>query len=157
MKKKTIIQVIISLVLLCSLIFIAAGIANEMKLRKLRSSSVVVEGSVLDGGRLDNPRGIKTHYLKVEFQKENKEKVTKDFPVDNDDYLHARQLGKIPITYVPNKLGLSLVGGYYGYNRIPLYVAIVGFLFSSVALLITRYLYNKTKNANQYDGDYNHN
>ena len=151
MKKKTIIQIIISLVLLCSLFVIAAGIANEVKLRKLRSSGVVVEGSVLDGGRLDNPRGIKTHYLKVEFQKENKEKITKNFPVDTDDYLHARQLGKIPITYVPNKPGLSRVGTYFGYNRAPLYAAIVGFLFSFAALLITQYLHNKTKNAKQGD------
>ena len=147
--EKIVIQIVIGLVLLGSLVVIAAGTANEMKLRKLRNSGVVVEGSVLDGGLLDNPRGIKTHYLKVEFQKENGEKVTKRFPVDQDDYLHASQLGKIPITYVPEQPGLSRVGSYYGYDRAPLYAAIVGFLFSLAVILGTQYLYHKTKYTQQ--------
>ena len=145
MRKKTIIQIVIIPVLLCSLLVIAAGAANEMKLRTLRNSGVVVEGRVLDGGSLDTPRGIKTHYLKVEFPNENAEKVTKDFPVDHDDYLLASQSGTIPITYVPQKPDLSRVGTYFGYNRSPLYAAIVIFLFSCAAILITQFLY-KTKN-----------
>ena len=145
MKKKTIIQILISPFLLCSLLGIAAGTANEMKLRTLRSNGVVVEGRVLDRGSLDTPRGIKTHFLKVEFPNKNAEKVTKDFPVDHDDYLLASQSGTIPITYVPQKPGLSRVGTYFGYNRSPLYAAIVVFLFSSAAILITQFLY-KTKN-----------
>jgi hypothetical protein len=149
--EKTIIQIIISLVLLGSLVVIAAGIANEMKLKKLRGRGVVVEGNVLDGGSLDKPTGIKTHYLKVEFQKENEEKVIKRFPVDRDDYLHAMQLGKIPITYVPDEPGLSRVGAYYGYNRTPLYAAIVGFIFSSVAIFVTQYLFNKTSGNLRYE------
>jgi hypothetical protein len=118
-----------------------------MKLRQLRNNGIVIEGAVLAGGELETPKGIKTHYLRVRFQKENNEDVTKDFPVDRDDYQRAAQSGRISITYVPGKSDLSRVGAYYGYNRTPLYAAIIGFLFSSAAILVTQYLYGKDKKA----------
>ena len=125
---------------LLPLLFIAAGTANELKLHRIRNEGVVVEGRVLDGGKYAQPKGIKTHYLRVEFETGAGGKEVKMFPVDNDDFVHANQAGKIPITYVPGNPRLSRVGSWYGYNRTPLFVAIGTFLLIAIAIAVIRLL-----------------
>jgi hypothetical protein len=134
---------------LAPLLFIAAGIANELKVSKLRNEGVVVEGRILDGGELARPTGRKTHYLQVEFEKGAGEKVVKAFPVDRDDFVHANQVGKIPITYVPRNPALSRVGTRFGYNRTPLFVAIGAFVLIAGTVAVIQFLPKETLKAPQ--------
>jgi len=109
---------------------------NERKLHTIRHTGKVVEGEILDSGKLEQSSGIKTHYLKVRFVQEDGNEVVKSFPVDEDDYLHALEMGRIPITYVPKNPGFSRVGKYYGYNRAPLCFAIIIFITSLSFLVV---------------------
>ena len=142
---KRVAQLSLGLISLIPLLLIVCGIANELKLSKLRNDGIVVKGRILDGGELAQPRGIKTHYLKVEFEKNTGERIVKEFTVDHDDYIYANQAGKIPITYVPGNPGLSRVGTRYGYNRTPLYIAATAFLIIVVAIAVIQFLPIETR------------
>ena len=139
MTAKRIIQVVLGVVALVPLLFIAAGIANELKLHKMRNG-IVLEGRVLEGGELGKPKGIRTHYLKVKFENKTGEPEVRTFAVDRDDFVHANQVGSIPITYVPENPALSRVGKMAGYDRTPLWVAIGGFVLIVAAFAVIQFL-----------------
>ena len=140
MRTRRVIQTILGAMCLIPLLFIAAGIANEPKLGKIRNNGVVVEGRILDGGELPQPKGVKTHYLQVEFEKTTGEREVKTFSVDRDDFVHAKQAGKIPITYVAGRSGISRVGTGFGYDRTPLFVAIAAFLLMAAAIVVIQFV-----------------
>ena len=146
MSTKLIIRLTLSVISLLPLLFVVGGLGNELKLRTLRNEGIVVEGRVIEGGELKPPRGIKTHYLRVEFDKQSGERVEKFFPVDQDDHHYASQAGKLPITYVPGKPGFSRVGNRYGYNRAPLVVAVLAFLIFIALIIVVQFLPIETHN-----------
>ena len=69
----------------------------------------------------------------------------RDFGVRREKTKSGETGGGTAAKPLPQKPDLSRVGTYFGYNRSPLYAAIVVFLFSCAAILITQFLY-KTKN-----------
>ena len=143
MKTRKVVQIILGVISLVPLLFIAAGIANEVKLARLRNHGIVVQGRVVEGGVLSKPRGIKTHYLRVEFGKRTGEMEIRTFPVDQDDFARANEMGRVPITYVPGTPELSRVGGAYGFNRKPLYAAIGMFLLITGSMSAIQLLPNR--------------
>ena len=146
MRAKFAIQLTLGIISLLPLLFVVAGVGNELKLRTIRTDGIVVEGHVLGGGELTPPRGIKTHYLRVEFDKQSGESEVKTFPVDQDDYYYANQAGKLPITYVPGNPGFSRVGRRYGYDRTPLILAIMAFILFVAIIVVIHFLPIETHN-----------
>jgi len=133
MNTKIVSQIILGAI---SLLFIASGIANEIKLGKLQKEGIAVEGRILEKGELGESMGIRTHYFKVEFKRNSGDKEVKVFPVDQNDFDQASQMGVevVIVTYVSDDPGLSRIGTHFGYNRMPLYVTILVFILIIVAI-----------------------
>ena len=75
-----IIQMFLGLFLIGSVLVILSGLLNERKLHTIRHAGKVIEGEILDSGKLEQPSGIKTHYLKVRFVQEEEMKLLNHFP-----------------------------------------------------------------------------
>ena len=138
MRTRAGIQFVLGFIATIPLVFIIAGVANQLKLEDLREKGVVVEGYILGLGELRDPKGIRTHFLEIKFRQSDRV-VIKKFPVEKNEYLRASQLEKVKITYVPGKSNLSRLGAHFGYNKKPFYLSIAVLFFIVITALITNY------------------
>ena len=140
------IQFVLGVIATVPLVFIIAVVTNQLKLENFREKGVVVEGHILGLGKLRDPKGIRTHFLEVRFQ-QNDRVVIKKFPVEKNEYLRASRLEKVKITYVPGKSNLSRLGTHFGYNKAPFYLAIALLFVIAVIAVFTKY-YPRSQFAN---------
>ncbi len=140
------IQILLGLFFCGALFMVFMGISNGLKLKQLEDEGVVVMGEILNFGELEREKGLKTHFLYVEFQKRDGKMVQEKFTMTSADYEKAIVIDTIPITYVPHKPGLSRVGNSYGNNQLPLFYAIVGSFFGLIFIIVLEIIYRKKAN-----------
>lgn len=140
-----IVQGILSVVLLGSIFMIISSMMSEIKQNRFEKLGVVVDGEVLDSGRLEQVQGLKTHFLDVQFLRSDGNLVQKTFSVGTENYNWAIKRGHIPVTYVPEFPELSRVDSYHGFNRSHLYFSII-ISFLALILVITLEIIYRKKN-----------
>ena len=138
MRTRAGIQFVLGFIATVPLIFIIAGVADQLKLEGLKEKGVIAEGYILGLGELRDAKGVRTHYLEVKFR-QNDRVVIRKFPVEKNEFIRASQLETVKITYVPGKSNLSRLGTHFGYNKTPFYIAIAALFFIVIAALATKY------------------
>lgn len=119
-------------------VVMASGLANEWKLWRLRSRGRTVAGTIAAERVVTGAEGRKTYLLLVEYPTGEDSLKRREFRVDDNDYELAVKLGRIPITYVPDRPGAAAVGTRFGHDRRPLFLAAGIFVLGLLALLAIR-------------------